>query len=81
MNGCWGCRKFEATNLPGFVQADCISCEARVIATSDEARSREADPHALTALMHRQWPERERFLRGRPLVWEHIKKQGVKEMT
>lgn len=77
---CPACHRFETTSIPEFVSG-CLSCEARAIATSDAAKSREAHPTALTALMRTTWPEQKRFLQGRPMMWDWLKKLSAKEMT
>lgn len=78
---CWGCQKFEATNLPGFIQADCMSCLARDIAMGPAAARREADPSELQAEIRRTWTNQEDYRKGRSLVWEWLKKLSTKEMT
>jgi len=80
MTDCWGCRKSAETGLPGFVQADCVECVARDIASSPAGKGYEADPGALKAAMHKAWPLDTDFKRGRLAVWALLKpKKGGDE--
>jgi hypothetical protein len=64
----------------GIYQGGCMNCEARAIAQGPEAKSREADPGAVQAVMRKVWPIEADYFKGRSLVWAWIKRlQAIKE--
>jgi hypothetical protein len=71
---CPACRDAEADPETVIKYMGCMSCDARSVAQSPQAKARHADPSVLQALMRRVWPDRNDYAKGRTLTWEWIKR-------
>lgn len=72
---CPECEMAAVNPLSIFYRADCIECEARMLAQGPGAHQRESD-HAelLQHEMRMTWPEVDQYKRGRVAVWNWIKR-------
>lgn len=76
---CEACTRAATHPRTGIYTARCMGCEARMLAQSPQAHSREADPAAIQEAMRKAWPNVDDYKRGRSLVWDWIGKlEGVK---
>jgi hypothetical protein len=71
---CDACAIAETNPETGRYNNDCCSCQARSVAQSPQAKARHADPQALLALMRRLWVDKAEHAKGRPLMWEWLKR-------
>jgi hypothetical protein len=71
---CPGCIEAEANPRTVIKYMGCLSCDARSVAESDEAKKRQADPGALQALMRNVWKNQADYMRARPIVWSWIQR-------
>jgi hypothetical protein len=79
---CPGCIEAEANPRTVIKYGNCMSCDARGVAQSDEAKAREADPGALQAVMRQAWKNHADYLKARPLVWMWIQRlESLRETT
>ena len=60
--------------MPGFVQADCMECQAREIARGPAAAKRAADPSLIQSEMRMAWKDEADYRKGRALVWAEIQR-------
>ena len=74
MTNCPACERAEEHIHTGIYQSGCMQCEARALAQSPEANSRERDPDALRAALRRTWPKEDDYRRGRALTWAWIQR-------
>jgi hypothetical protein len=71
---CEACTRAEHNPETGIYHADCMGCQARSVAQSPQAKARHADPQALLGLMRRIWVDKAEHAKGRPLMWEWLKR-------
>jgi hypothetical protein len=71
---CPACRDAEADPETVIKYMGCMSCDARSVAQSPQAKARHADPSVLQALMRRLVPDVDEYKRFRPLVWYWVKR-------
>jgi hypothetical protein len=74
MTGCKACEEAETNPRTGLYTHNCMQCEARALAQSDEAKARLRAPSELDVAMRKTWVSDADYRRGRSMVWAWIKR-------